>query len=92
MIGQASGLTGARFELDFDRKARDWLEKHPSREGLVIAFEVHRCCHGGKVCDVRMRQQRPRDRPPEPLLRIGTVAGRDVLVDPRIVNAMPTRM
>ena len=39
-----------------------------------------------------MHQQRPNDRAREALLRIGTVAGRDVLLDPRIANKMPRRI
>jgi len=34
---------------------RAWLDSHPSNEPRVIAYEVKRCCGGGKICNVRVR-------------------------------------
>ena len=31
------------FDVVFDDRARRWLEEHPSRDALVIAFSDTRC-------------------------------------------------
>lgn len=43
------------FQLQADTAARDWLDLHPSDEPRVIAYDVHRCCGGGKICEVSVR-------------------------------------
>jgi hypothetical protein len=85
----ANRLPAVPFELAFDERARAWLDRHPGEESLVIGFEVHRCCHGIGVCDVRMRLEHPGERFRSRLVPIGEVEGRAVLLDPRIVDAMP---
>lgn len=92
MTWPASRLAEANFEIEFDEKAREWLGKHPSREGLVIAFEVHRCCNGARVCDVRLRKEHPGEHFQQGRVRIGTVDGRGVFLDSRIATTMPRRI
>ncbi|HEY6379167.1 MAG TPA: hypothetical protein VI316_08295 [Candidatus Dormibacteraeota bacterium] len=92
MATVASRLPTVPFELEFDERARTWLDKHPGDESLVIGFEVHRCCRGMGVCNVRMRRGHPGERFRSRLVPIGEVAGREVLLDPRIVEAMPRRI
>jgi hypothetical protein len=92
MIKLAGPLAGPTFEIAFDEKAHEWLQTHPSCDGLVIAFEVHRCRRGAIVCDVRIRQEHPRDQARRRLFPIGSVADRYILLDSRIVNTMPQRI
>jgi hypothetical protein len=51
------------FQLDADPSAREWLELHPAAEPRVIAYDVHRCCGGGKICLVKVRQLSHKDNP-----------------------------
>ncbi len=73
----------------FDEKARRWLEEHPSRDALLIAFEDSRCCGGGHIRDIRLRRSRNRDEYSPKLIDIGDVAGRRILLDGRIMPRMP---
>jgi hypothetical protein len=43
------------FELEADAAACNWLASRPSARTRVIAYEVHRCCGGGKICQVKVR-------------------------------------
>lgn len=67
-----------------------WLGQHPSPSPLVIAYQVTRYC-GGQVCEVRMRTSKAADSDHRKLLRIGSVVGRDVLIDARILGTVPRR-
>src|SRR5260370_1058319 len=48
------------FEPEVDAQARSWLDSHPA-DAYVIAYDVHRCCGGGKLCEVRVRELSRRD-------------------------------
>lgn len=78
------------FEIELDDGAGEWLHRHPEVRRIVIAYEEHRCCGGGKICDIRLRRAKRTE--PRPLLRAGLVAGREVLVDRRIVGRLPSRL
>ncbi len=78
------------FEIELNDAAGEWLRQHPGVRRIVIAYEEHRCCGGGKICDVRLRGARRTE--PRPLLRAGLVLGREVLVDRRIVGRLPRRL
>jgi hypothetical protein len=43
------------LQVQADADAHTWLDSHPSPEPRVIAYEVKRCCGGGKICSVRVR-------------------------------------
>lgn len=43
------------LQVEADADAQAWLDSHPSPEPRVIAYEVKRCCGGGKICTVRVR-------------------------------------
>jgi hypothetical protein len=77
------------FLVAFDEKARRWLEEHPSRDALVIAFQDSRCCGGGHIRDVRLRRSHNHDQHSLKLIDIGDVAGRRILLDRRILPRMP---
>ena len=78
------------FSIEVDTGARAWLAKHPQVREVVIAYEEHRCCGGGKICDVRLRGGRQTER--QPLLKAGSAEGRPILIDRRIVQRLPRRL
>ena len=47
--------------VEADAKARTWLNSHRSNEPRVIAYDVTRCCGGGRICNVQVRNQTRRD-------------------------------
>ena len=51
----------AVFELTADARAQAWLDSHPATEPRVIAYDVRRCCGGGKICNVAVRARSDRD-------------------------------
>ncbi len=92
-MGEPAGRVEATpFDIELDEKAREWLIKHPRQGSLVIAYDRKRCCGGALVCDVQLRFEEPTGRRAAELLVIGTVAGREVLMDRRIAARMPCRL
>jgi hypothetical protein len=79
------------FDVEADAAAQAWLDAHPSPEPLVIAYDVHRCCGGGKICSVNIR---PRSRADA----ASTFApgrmpgGHEVLIDTRAAARLPGRI
>jgi len=49
-------MLGRRFQLEADSAANEWLEAHPAFGPRVISYDIHRCCGGGKICQVRVRE------------------------------------
>ena len=45
------------FLVAADEGARRWMAMHPARGPRVIAYDVHRCCGGGKICQVSVREK-----------------------------------
>jgi hypothetical protein len=80
----------APFRLDVDSQAREWLDLHPQTEALVIEYEVHRCCGGGRICQVSVRAQSARDDPKD-YARGRSVDGTEVLIDRRAAARLPHR-
>jgi hypothetical protein len=78
------------FEVALDARARAWLASHRVDCRLVVAYEQTRCCGGGRLCDVRIRDERRGER--WSLARIGSVDGRDLLLDTRIADRLPRRL
>ncbi len=79
------------FEVEVDARARTWLASHRADRRLVVAYEESRCCgSGGRICDVRIRDERRAER--RSLARIGSVDGRDLLLDTRIADRLPRRL
>jgi hypothetical protein len=77
------------FDVEVDEEARAWLDSHPA-EHRVLAYSVKRCCGGGKICTVQVREQSRRDD----LSRHASVAvegGNQLLVDPRAAARLPSR-
>ncbi|HEV2033496.1 MAG TPA: hypothetical protein VGU71_04760 [Candidatus Dormibacteraeota bacterium] len=49
------------LQVEADADVRAWLDSHPATEPRVIAYEVKRCCGGGRICNVRVRTRSRRD-------------------------------
>lgn len=83
-------MSGESFRLEADSAAREWLEAHPAVGPRVIAYDVHRCCGGGKICQVKVRELSRRDDP------AGYVTGEmddgsKFLIDRRAAARLPSR-
>jgi len=78
------------FQLEADSGARHWLEGHPSAAPRVIAYDVHRCCGGGKICQVKVREMSRNDNPDE--FASGVLGdGTRFLIDRRAAARLPSR-
>jgi hypothetical protein len=79
-----------QFRLEADGEARRWLDSHPTTRSRVIAYDVHRCCGGGKICQVRVREESSRDDPDG--YASGTLDdGTRILIDRRAAARLPSR-
>jgi hypothetical protein len=82
--------TRTEFQLDADDRAREWLKQHPSDAPRVIAYEIHRCCGGGKICQVNVRGQSATDVLQE--FAAGVLEdGTRFLIDRRAAARLPLR-
>jgi hypothetical protein len=78
------------FQVEADAAARAWMGAHPTRGPRVLAFKVTRCCGGGRICSVRVREQSRRDdvsRHTPAVIKDGA----ELLVDPRAAVRLPSR-
>jgi len=83
-------MSDQHFHLEADATVRAWLEARPSAAPRVIAYDVHRCCGGGKICQVKVREQSQKDDPAEystGLMDDGT----KFLIDRRAAAKLPSR-
>jgi hypothetical protein len=83
-------MSAAQFQLEADPAARRWLDSHPAAASRVIAYEVHRCCGGGKICQVRVREESPRDDP-DAYASGALDDGTTFLIDRRAAARLPSR-
>ena len=56
----------------------------------MIAYEVHRCCGGGKICQVKVRRL-SRDDEPSAYVSGVTDDGDSVFIDRRAASRLPAR-
>lgn len=80
----------ADFEVEVDAAARAWLDSHPSDCPRLISYDIHRCCGGGKICNVQVRTGARRDdvsRYANAVLADGT----KIVIDPRAAARLPSR-
>ena len=78
------------FRLEADARAREWLELHHSASPRVIAYEIHRCCGGGKICEVKVRELSAMDKSEE--FATGALDdGTRFLIDRRAAARLPSR-
>ena len=80
----------SHFQLQVDAKAREWLQAHPSTAARAITYDVHRCCGGGKICQVSVREVSANDRPAQ-FVSGALDDGSEVLIDPRAAARLPWR-
>jgi hypothetical protein len=78
------------IQVNADLAARAWLDSHPSSGPPVIAYEVHRCCGGGKVCTVRVRST-CRSDDGDAYVKARLDDGAEVLIDRRAAARLPSR-
>jgi hypothetical protein len=82
-------MSGPHFRLAPDEGARIWLDAHPTLNPRVIAYDVHRCCGGGRICEVRVRELSRKDDPAE--FAMGVMDdGTTVLIDRRAAAKLPS--
>jgi hypothetical protein len=75
--------------LKADPEVRIWLAAHPSAEPRVIAYDIHRCCGGGKICQIKFRVGSKRDNLDGYVP--GTLDdGTTFLIDPRAAGRLPS--
>jgi hypothetical protein len=80
----------AQFLLEADAAALAWLEAHPSGGPRVIAYDVHRCCGGGKICQVDIRDRSNGDASRD--FETGALEdGTTFLIDRRAARRLPSR-
>ncbi len=78
------------FQLQADAKAREWLDLHPAPGLRVVAYDVHRCCGGGKICQVKVRELSRKDDPDD--FATGALEdGTKFLIDRRAAARLPSR-
>ena len=75
--------------LDPDEQARAWISAHPETSQWVIDYETHRCCGGGKICEVSVRQA---TRRPADYVDAALPDGTRFLIDPRAARRLPARV
>lgn len=78
------------LHIEADASARAWLDSHPSPATRVIRYEVKRCCGGGKICNVRVRNGSPNDEVNR-YLTASLEDGTRFLVDRRAAARLPSR-
>ena len=83
-------MSGRAFSLHADASATRWLDQHSSSLPRVIAYDVHRCCGGGKICEVTIRDWSKNDDTDQ--FATGTLNdGTLFLIDRRAAARLPSR-
>jgi hypothetical protein len=81
-------MRAATFQLEADEYARAWLAAHRSADSWVVAYGVHRCCGGGQICRVSVRELAPGDRTGD--YAVATLPdGTRFAIDPRAARRLP---
>lgn len=78
------------FEVEVDEAAREWLDSHPATGPRLISYAVKRCCGGGKICLVQVREASRRDNVSRHT-PVELEDGAELLVDPRAAARLPSR-
>lgn len=73
--------------IALDDQARDLIAAHPA-SSWAIDYDVHRCCGGGKICEVRVRELGAAESR-DGYVRSTGPGGAEFLIDPRAARRMP---
>ena len=77
-----------RIEVSLDPGARSWLDAHATDASRVLAYDVHRCCGGGRLCRAFIRERSAADRD-EDYVSATVEGGGRFLVDRRAASRLP---
>jgi hypothetical protein len=80
----------AAFRVDADPSAEQWMRSHITEEPRVIAFDVKRCCGGGKLCMVSVRERSRKDDRRDFATAV-LADGTKLMVDRRAARRLPSR-
>lgn len=80
----------SNFLLHPDAKAREWLATHRSTMPRVIAYDIHRCCGGGRICEATVRDLSKTDDPNR-FVAGSMEDGTRFLIDRRAAARLPVR-
>jgi hypothetical protein len=78
------------FDVKVDAAARAWMDSHPAAGLRVISYAVKRCCGGGRICMVQVREASRRDDVSDHT-HLVLEGGAELLVDPRAAARLPAR-
>lgn len=74
-------------KIELDEHAREMVAAHPA-SSWAIDYEVHRCCGGGKICEVKVRELGVTERR-DGYIRTTGGGGAQFLIDPRAARRLP---
>lgn len=80
----------AAFRVDADPSAEEWMRSHATEEPRVIAYDVKRCCGGGKLCLVSVREHSRNDDRRDYATAV-LADGTELMVDRRAARRLPSR-
>jgi hypothetical protein len=80
----------AAFHVDADPSAEEWMRSHGAEEPRVIAYDVKRCCGGGKLCMVSVRERSRKDGRRDYATAV-LADGTTLMVDRRAARRLPPR-
>lgn len=83
-------IADAAFQIQADASARTWLDSHRVGEARIISYDVTRCCGGGRLCNVQVRERSRRDDR-RTYVTAALEDGTRVLVDRRAAERLPSR-
>jgi hypothetical protein len=78
------------LRVEADPQAEEWMRAHSTEEPRVIAYDVHRCCGGGKICTVGVRERSRKDEGRDYATAV-LGDGTRLLVDRRAARRLPPR-
>lgn len=73
--------------IALDEQARELVAAHPA-SSWAIDYDVHRCCGGGKICQVKVRELGAAEHR-DGYVRTTGADGTKFLIDPRAARRMP---
>jgi hypothetical protein len=81
----------AAIRIDADTSAELWMRSHITEEPRVIAYDVKRCCGGGKLCLVSVRERSRKDDRRDYATAV-LADGTELMVDLRAARRLPSRL